>query len=421
MSAQNQMLIPDQLLQAVVASEDYFKIKSKQNKEIQAIKKRHNDELAALITKFRQQALLAAATADPPREITESPVQGKSEKNQKRESEKPSEERSRGDLSREGSQEHLERDVPSNTTTTTTSSNSNNNAGASTSTDTGKKSEALEEMFQKQLETMGNLSRNKQDTIQKSENKPAKPSLNELKLKSQAEQMKNKIVSKSGGSSTEGTTSQHTSASGSSTPSNQQTPKRKHTSSSQMSEQLFNQSLNALNLPYILYTHEMKERRAKAKHFTVHDHGASGGQIVPPGYLPYSTSISGGSVTSNSGGGGEHYSAYAYSSSTSSALHLQSNADQDLSVNASGVGVVEMHSMTNSFSEPQQPPQPQATQPQQVLSRCTSRTSMEATSVSTSSTNPLSNCDVGSSVTDSSTSSSAQSGLVTSLGNPANT
>ena len=351
--------------------------------------------------------MVASSVADTQRENADSPVPAK------RDSEKLMEERGRGDLSREGSQEHLEREVPSNTTTTTTSSSSSNNngggGGATGGTNpsdggtSGKKSEALEEMFQKQLETMGNLSRNKQDTIQKSESKPNKLSLNELKLKSQAEQMKNKNVGKSGASTgTEGASPYHSSSgSNNNTNSNntqqqqqQSTVKRKQTPGSQVSEQMFNQSLSALNLVHILYSHEMKERRAKAKHFTPqHDHATS--QVLPPGYTPYNT------ISGSGGGGGDQYSTYStYSSAATPTLHLQSSAaDQDL--NATGVNAVEINSMTNSFDTHQQP----------VLSHSVNtRTNTDATSAS----NSHSNNDLGSEVT-------SQSGGVTSLGSLANT
>ena len=128
----------------------------------------------------------------------------------------------------------------------------------------------LNQMFLKQLDSMGSLSRNKQDTSQKSEGKVSKPSLNELKLKSQAEQMKKTTTSNNSSSgktvsSNETTATTSTSSNSNNTP---QTQKRRQPFSvNQMSEQTFHQSLSGLNLSLILHNHEMKEKRPKSKTF----------------------------------------------------------------------------------------------------------------------------------------------------------
>jgi hypothetical protein len=457
--------IPDTVLQAVVSSDEYIKIKSKQTKEITTLKKRHNDELAAIITKYRQQTLpqpppettTATTTTTTTTRDIESPIPGTT----RREADKYNDNR-RDNLSREGSQEHLERDAVMTTgaqtgagvsgtsapSTSTTSSSSNNSTA-----ETGKKSDTfLDEMFHKQLETMGNLSRNKQDTIQKSDNKPSKPSLNELKLKSQAEQMKKSNSSTSsttstssstsssrGGDKTSSASASHGTVDSTSTSSNtssqqqqQHTPKRKQTSVSQMSEQQFNQSLSALNLAYILHQQEKKDNNNKyvvgyhstnssnvnkPKSSYVADQGVAGGSTVSqqPGYTPYNPM------------GDQYINSNNNNNSTATAVG-GSDFDTNTGVTDTmrATDISGMHSMTNSYDGQQQ--QQQQQQQQHVAAgvnmstTCTGtgtlRTEGTGGSAVVTSNSNSNNCDVSSDnhTTTTTTLQQQPSSMLTSLG-----
>lgn len=180
---------------------------------------------------------------------------------------------------------------------------------------------------------MGSLSRNKQDTIQKSEGKVSKPSLNELKLKSQAEQMKKSTTS--GGREKPVVSSDSTSHSSSSTSQNQQSQKRKPNNPimSQMNEQLFHQSISNLNLSVLLYKHEMKERRLRPKTFTSDTNTASQQQSggAPSAYIHHNA-VS---------GSGEQFPLYSYSSGPSPShippSHTPSSSMTEHELHASGV------------------------------------------------------------------------------------
>lgn len=279
----HQTIITDSVLQATVSSEEYTKVKSRHKKEIEALYKKQNDELASLVTKIRQQYLSSIAQ-ETDRDNTDTS-----------QSKKEFDKDDRKNLSREGSQEHL--DVAS--------------------ADLTKKSEAvLEEMFMKQLNSMGSMSENKQDTLQKSETKVSKPTLNELKLKSQAEQMKKSSTS---AKEKPGPSSDLTSHPVINPPSNQHTPKRKPTnpSGSQISEERFHQSIMNLNLSHILLTQEKKDKRGKNESFL--SDSTTAAQPVHQSYFHYNQTV-----------GSEHIPMYPYYPNTP--LHLPSTTYQDANV-----------------------------------------------------------------------------------------
>ena len=114
---------------------------------------------------------------------------------------------------------------------------------------------SLDQMYMQQLDSMVNASKNKQENVTKTEPKLAKPSLNELKLKSQAEQMKKR----------EKSIDQKSIDSPNSTVTNSSVVFPKSKTPSLTNQQKFEQSLTGLNLSALLQQVEMKEKRAKSK------------------------------------------------------------------------------------------------------------------------------------------------------------
>jgi len=228
---QQQQVVPQWLLQATIESDEYSKLRNKHKKEMTAIQRKHNEEYALLLTKIKH-VQPTTVTETPPRESVEVAT------TQKKDPEKviPEKREKRPALSRHGSQELI--DI---------------NSELQAKKDVEKKS--LEEMYLQQLDSMVSLSKSKQDTNIKTDSKSSKPSLNQLKLKSRAEQMNKKVSSEK--------------ATDNVSVANTKTKSTTTTSSSsgnqQQQQQIFAQSLSSLNLSSLLHSVEMKERRNKSK------------------------------------------------------------------------------------------------------------------------------------------------------------
>jgi len=232
--------IPEPLLQAVVFSEDYAKIKSKHRREMTELQKRHNDEYAKLMLKVRTlQPENTTAVPDSSRDTGEANMQSKRRDE--------AEHQERRTISRHGSQELLDYQP-----------NESSKKDKKDSTTENSRKIDLEEMYKQQLDLMGI----KQDSkAPKPDVKPSKPSLNELKLKKQAEQMNTK---QSGATTNDASTER---IGGDRTP----TPQRKvsvptmPSQNNQQNETNFFDSLTGLNLSQLLHQYEVKERRNKSK------------------------------------------------------------------------------------------------------------------------------------------------------------
>lgn len=194
-----------------------------------AIQRKHNEEYALLLTKIKH-VQPTTVTETPPRESVEPAT------TQKKDPEKviPEKREKRPALSRHGSQEFI--DI---------------NTELQAKKDVEKKS--LEEMYLQQLDSMVSLSKSKQDTNIKTDSKSSKPSLNQLKLKSRAEQMNKKVSSEK---ATDNVAVANTKTKSTTSSSGNQQQQQQH---------IFAQSLTSLNLSSLLHSVEMKERRNKSK------------------------------------------------------------------------------------------------------------------------------------------------------------
>lgn len=255
--------VSDMLLQAVVSSDEYTKIRNKHKKEMTSMQRRHNEDFAFLIANMRQSQEQTTVVQDVSRDHGEATCLST-----KKELPKPDdakERRERKPMSRHSSQELLD------------------TAGLGHGEiQPGKKAETekarLDQMYMEQLNSMVSLSK-KQELNQKSDLKLSKPSLNELKLKSQAAQMKKQpsteglksstvLVSEASSASTVTTASTSlaaTSVISTSTTSTGLSKNRISAIAQQVGAEMFAQSLINLNLSSLLHSVEMRERRLKSR------------------------------------------------------------------------------------------------------------------------------------------------------------
>jgi len=251
-------------------------------REMTELQKRHNDEYAQLMLKVR--SLHQENTTVVP-ETSRDSGEASAQNSQREHPAEPPVESERRTISRHGSQELLDCPVSTcqsnvqvseqtsstaptpSTMTKKDSTISNGGSGANTKREPGESNRNninLEAMYKQQLDLMGVKSDNKSP---KPEVKPAKPSLNELKMKKQAEQMctQQQSITESNHVQTHTTTASesctYTCKNGTATPSQRKSsvPVIGH---SYYDQNTFFHSLNSLNLSHLLHSYE---RRTKSK------------------------------------------------------------------------------------------------------------------------------------------------------------